>query len=100
MIVHYRRICATVDVPHRCGIIQNLVTKIASIQVIPTTLLSYTYSITENYITQQISLQQDTQLSKHQYDQTKKEESHGILMGVNIANILLQSTPITNTITS
>ena len=70
-------------------------------QVIPITmLLSYTYSVTENYITQQISLQQDTQISKHQYDQTQKGEWHGILMGVNIANILLQSTPITHNITS
>jgi hypothetical protein len=65
----------TVDVPHRCGIIQNLVTKVASMQVFPITMfLSYTYSITENYITQQISLQQDTQISKHQYEQTQKGE--------------------------
>ena len=67
-------------------------------QVFPITMfLSYTYSITENYITQQISLQQDTQISKHQYEQTQKGEWHGILMGINIANTLLQSTPITHT---
>jgi hypothetical protein len=78
MFVHCRRMCETVDVPYRCGIIQNLFTKIAYIQVIPITmLLSYTYSITQNYITQQISLKQDTQISKHQYDQTEKENDMG-----------------------
>jgi hypothetical protein len=101
MFVHCSRMCETVDVPYRCEIIQNLTTKIAWIQVIPITLLlSYTYSITENHITRQIPLKQDTQISKHQYDQTQKGEWHGILKGVNIANILLQSTPIIYTITS